>query len=239
MISCEPVIINFITYFGTIATFTIVYFADIPKLPFPVQGCLLEAENSPSPTAVKYLMLALWDFHFLRRTFEVLFVHIYNRRMPLIECVGAPIYYWVLALLNAQSISGTGFVITYIPLIVTGVIIFLIGEFGNAWCHLQLRFFRTKKQDKSFMSLETGHIMPHGNIFNYVSCPHYMFEIITWLGFFILTWTIPSALLLLLTVITLTVYGRKKHKAYVIEFDGELDRPLYPNTRKALIPFLF
>ena len=237
--SCDPVKINFLTYAGTSALFTAVFFIDMPHIPYPLQGCLLNSQGSESSKNVRYLALALWNIHFLRRTIEVLFVHIYKRRMPLVECIGAPIYYWFLALIIAWSIDGDYFQNPPLISVIIGAVIFVFGETGNAVCHLKLRFFRTQQQDASLISPETGHIMPHGMFFDSISCPHYTFEITTWTGFFLVVWTLPAGLLLLFTIITLAFYADKKHTAYVSEFDGEYDRPLYPESRKRLIPFVF
>lgn len=237
--SYDPVAVNSATYIGASAIFTAVFFTDMPQLPYPLQGCLLDWSERGISKHVTYLILALWNLHFVRRTVEVLFVHVYNRRMPGVECIGAPLYYWFLALFVGWSVNGDSFVLPSLPLAIFGAVIFLLGELGNARCHLQLRHFRTKEQDVSLTSPDTGHILPHGIFFNLVSCPHYTFEIVTWAGFFIVAWTLPSALLLSFTIITLAIYSDKKHSAYVSEFDGEYDRPLYPESRKRLVPFLF
>ena len=238
-LSCDPVLINFLTYAGTLALFTAVFFTDMPHLPYPIQDCLLNSQDAKYSRSVQYLAMALWNIHFFRRTSEVLFVHIYKRRMPLVDCIGAPLYYWFLALFISWSINGDSYQTFSLISAIIGTVIFLIGEAGNAWCHLKLRFFRTKEQDASLVSPETGHIMPHGVFFNHISCPHYTFEITTWIGFFLVVWTMPSALLLLFTIITLVIYADKKHTAYIGEFDGEYNRPLYPESRRRLIPFIF
>ena len=238
-LSCDPVKINFITYAGTSAIFTVVFFIEMPQLPCPIQGCSLNSSDAKWSKQIQFFAFALWNFHFVRRVVEVLFVHIYNRKMPLMECIGAPLYYWFFALFIAWSINGNTFQTLSLIATVIGAVIFLIGEFGNAWCHLQLRLFRTKQQEAHLISPETGHIMPHGVFFNHVSCPHYLFETLTWTGFFFVVWTLPAGLLLLATAITLAIYADKKHSAYVSEFDGEYDRPLYPQSRKRLIPFIF
>lgn len=239
--SFDPVKVNSITYTLTAVIFTVFYFIKLRKLPFPVQGCLLEADDIPYSMypQIKLLILVLWDLHFMRRLIEVLFVHTYNRKMPIFECIGAPMYYWPLAFLIAWSVNGDAYKMTYMPLLIIGTVVFLIGEFGNAWCHWQLRMFRERKHLVTMVSPETGHVVPYGGVFRFVSCPHYFFEIITWLGFFLVTWTLLAVLLLLFTIITLAIYSKKKHNAYHKEFDGEEGRPAYPKSRAALVPFIF
>ena len=115
---------------------------------------------------------------------------------------------------------------------------FLIGEAGNCFCHLKLRAFRKEKR-AGWLSPNSQHVLPHGFLFDCISCPHYSCEILSWLGFFLASWTLPAALFLLATIITLFVYAHKKHKAYQQEFDGLAGRELYPRNRKVLIPFVF
>ncbi len=235
----NPVFVNSVTYIGTAAIFTAVFFINMPDLPHPIQGNLIKKANNPNTEDLRYLILAMWNLHFIRRFIEVLFVHIYKRKMPLVESIGAPIYYWVLALFIAWSINKSSYKASSLYLIIPGVIVFLIGEIGNCWCHIQLRLFRTGNNDLALISPKTGHVVPHGCLFNLISCPHYFFEITSWLGFFLLTMTLPSELLLLCTIITLLIYSRKKHIAYIAEFDGKDERPMYPKHRKALVPFIF
>ena len=115
---------------------------------------------------------------------------------------------------------------SFLTLVILGSVIFLIGETGNCICHIQLRKFRDEKR-------------PTFLLFNHVSCPHYFFEILPWTGFFLAKWTLAAVLFLLATIITLVVYARKKHTAYLEEFDGKDGSELYPVNRKALIPFIY
>eukprot|EP00794_Sanderia_malayensis_P011906 gene11906-13140_t len=238
----SPVFVNSLTYIGTAAIFTAVFFIDMPDLPYPIQGNLVKQPKNGANSNLRYLIFALWNFHFIRRFIEVLFVHIYKRKMPAVESIGAPIYYWTFALFIAWSIDTKyTYKVSNLDLIIPGVILFIVGDIGNCWCHVQLRIFRTgNREEKSHLiSPKTGHIVPYGCMFNLVSCPHYFFEITSWFGFFLISMTLPSLLLLLCTIITLLIYSRKKHIAYLAEFDGKDERPLYPEHRKALVPFVF
>jgi hypothetical protein len=53
------------------------------------------------------------------------------------------------------------------------------------------------------------------------------------------TWTLAAVVFLAASATTLFIYAYKKHKAYLMEFDGLAGRDLYPRNRKALIPFIF
>ncbi|XP_028393572.1 very-long-chain enoyl-CoA reductase-like [Dendronephthya gigantea] len=236
----NPVFVNSLTYVGTLAFFILfLELPSLPTLPYPLNGSMLVSNDGDfaKNTNVKYLFITLWAIHFIRRTLEVLFVHNYKRRMPLVESVGAPIYYWFFAIWIAWSMRyKSGYEQSFMILVILGSVIFVIGEIGNCICHIQLRGFRNEKHP-NYISSSSGHVLPHGLLFNYVSCPHYFFEIVTWIGFFFATWTLASVLFLLATILTLVTYAYKKHKAYVHEFHGNDGG--YPPNRKALIPFIF
>ena len=132
----------------------------------------------------------------------------------------------------------SGYEQSFLALVILGSVIFLIGETGNCICHIQLRKFPDEKRP-TFISCVSRHVIPHGILFNHVSCPHYFFEILPWTSFFLVKWTLAAVLFLLATTITLVVYARKKHTAYLEEFDGKDGSELYPVNRKALIPFIY
>ena len=237
----NPVTVNAITYIGTLAIFMVAMFVPGIKLPFPLVGCLVEwkAENFGENQNLQYFFLSLWSVHFLRRTIEVLFVHEYKRKMPLVESIGAPVYYWFFSFWNGVALRhDNGYHQTYLPMLVVGSLLFFTGSAGNCKCHLQLRDFRKQKR-KSVLSEKSKHTLPYGFIFEYVSCPHYLFEILTWIGFLLTAWTLSSLLFLLATIATLVTYSYKKHGAYKQEFNGQDGRELYPRNRKALIPYIF
>lgn len=240
---CHPVFINSFTYVGTLVLFIITLeIPSLPALPFPLNNSMLISNDADfaKNKHMKYLFIALWALHFMRRTLEVLFVHRYKRRMPIIESAGAPVYYWFFAIWIAWSMrSESGYEQSFLVFVILGSLVFLIGEIGNCICHIQLRKFRNEKRTSFISSSASRHVLPHGLLFNYVSCPHYFFEILTWTGFFLATWTLPAVLFLLATIVTLVVYAGKKHKAYLQEFDGKDGNEIYPVNRKALIPFIY
>jgi len=238
----NPVVVNSATYIGTLAVFLVAMKVPRISLPyFPETGSLLVSNDAQfaANQDLEYLFIGLWFVHFLRRSIEVLFIHDYRRRMSFIETTGAPIYYWFFAFWIGVALRhDNGYKQTFLALILTGSIIFFLGELGNCYCHLKLRAFRKEKRQDA-LSQKSQHVIPHGFLFELVLCPHYLCEILSWLGFFLATWVLPAALFLLATVMTLVTYSLKKHKAYQQEFDGLAGRELFPKNRKALIPFIF
>lgn len=150
----SPVVVNSATYIGTLAVFLLaVKVPGISLTHFPATGSLLVSNNKKFSTNQdwEYLFIGLWSVHFLRRTVEVLFVHDYRRRMPLIESIGAPVYYWFFAFWTGVALRhDNGYKQTFLTLIVVGSIMFFLGEFGNSYCHFKLKAFRKERRQQSF-----------------------------------------------------------------------------------------
>ena len=109
---------------------------------------------------------------------------------------------------------------------------FLCGEIGNTWAHQKLRALRAQ----SGVSHKS---IPVGGLFEWVSCPHYFFEIMSWCGFFWVTRLWASAIFLSLGTAIVMSYAQARHRAYKKEFDGEDGRVSYPSRRKAVLPGIF
>jgi 3-oxo-5-alpha-steroid 4-dehydrogenase 1 len=75
--------------------------------------------------------------------------------------------------------------------------------------------------------------IPHGALFNYVSCPNYFGELLIWLGFAMLTFSLEGLTLFLMTFGNLCPRAIRYHRFYQEHF------PNYPKNRKTLIPFVF
>ena len=72
--------------------------------------------------------------------------------------------------------------------------------------------------------------MPRGGLFEHVSCPHYLGEIVEWTGWAILTWTWAGLVFALWTAANLVPRARALHRSNLEQF------PDYPGTRRVLIP---
>ncbi len=72
--------------------------------------------------------------------------------------------------------------------------------------------------------------IPRGGMFERVSCPHYLGEIVEWAGWALLTWTWAGLVFALWTAANLVPRARALHRAYREQF------PDYPANRAALIP---
>jgi steroid 5-alpha reductase family enzyme len=77
-----------------------------------------------------------------------------------------------------------------------------------------------------------GYSVPYGGMFSYVSCPNFLGEIIEWLGFALMSWSIAALAFALWTVFNLLPRAIDHHNFYKNTFKD------YPAERKAVIPFI-
>ena len=104
-----------------------------------------------------------------------------------------------------------------------GLIVLIIGVLINISADNTLLKLKEKKNEYQ---------IPKGFLYNYISCPNYLGEIIEWLGFAIMASSIPAFLFFLWTIFNLLPRAISHHKWYKNNFEN------YPNKRKAIIPFL-
>jgi hypothetical protein len=108
--------------------------------------------------------------------------------------------------------------------LISGVIIFITG------------FAINKYHDSILIKLRpvtgNGYKIPYGGLFKYVSCPNFLGEIISWVGFALVAFNLPALSFLIWTIINLGTRALDHHRWYIKEF------PEYDKYRKAVIPNL-
>ncbi len=110
------------------------------------------------------------------------------------------------------------------PEFIVGISVFIIGFIINNRSDTYLISLR-KGKDK-------GYVIPRKGLFKYISCPNFFGEIIEWLGFAIMTWSVAGLAFFLWTVFNLVPRALSHHKWYKKTF------PEYPQERKAVFPFI-
>ncbi len=120
---------------------------------------------------------------------------------------------------------GTNYTVSWLTDVrfLVGVILFIAGYVINKYADFILRTLR-KQQD--------GYSIPAGGLYNYISCPNYFGEIVTWIGWATLTWSLAGVVFVLWTVANLLPRAISHHKWYNETFAD------YPVQRKAIIPFV-
>ena len=174
-----------------------------------------------NPTIIQLIVFASVFIHFAKRVLESLFLHKYS----------GPIGVFT-TLMIAGFYSLAAFMIGYlnrVPLqtmdswFFFGIVLFVIGIIGNCNQHKLLADLRKD-------SLE--YKIPRGGLFEYVVCPHYLFEIITWLGIFLLSRHLGALLVLAFIIAYLSARSIRTLAWYREKFKD------FPAGRKGIIPFV-
>ena len=188
--------------------------------------------RAAAPSDHALLGAALWTAHFVRRTLESAFVHRYSK-----PSIGASdylveyVYYWGFGAWIAWSLSAPTQREPALALELLGLIVFALAELGNASAHRLLRNLRTAGGREKRI--------PRGFLFEWVSCPHYSCEILSWVGFNLATQTWAGVAFMLVSTGILAAWARARHLAYKEEFSGADGGPVYPAKRRALLPGVF
>ena len=110
------------------------------------------------------------------------------------------------------------------PNFILGGLVFIIGLVINLKSDNIL--LKLKKENK-------GYQIPHGFLYRYISCPNYFGEILEWVGFAIMTWSLPGFIFAVWTMANLIPRAYAHHTWYKKKFKN------YPQDRKTIIPFIF
>jgi len=175
------------------------------------------------------IAVSLWGIHYVHRAILFPFrLKTKGKKMPVVIVLSAIFFNTVNGFINGYWLSH------FIPedkvdlhtdiRLVIGAMVFATGFLLNQYHdHLLISL----RKDKT-----TGYQIPYGGLFRFVSCPNYLGEIISWLGFFIVTLSLPALAFLVWTLVNLVPRALDHHKWYKSEF------PDYPAKRKAVFPFL-
>lgn len=108
------------------------------------------------------------------------------------------------------------------PRFVVGVVLFAVGAGLNVWADYWLRHLRNvSRQDR---------VVPSSGPFRLACCPNLTGEIIEWVGFALLTWSLPGLAFALWTIANLVPRALWRRDWYRNNFDD------FPRERAALVP---
>ncbi|PVU90540.1 hypothetical protein BB561_004837 [Smittium simulii] len=179
----------------------------------------------------KYLyFMAL--FHYFKRELETVFVHRFSlSTMPYTNIFKNSAHYYILGGLfiaypNYSPIlaEGSPFASSISDLtLYLSLSLFLFFEFSNLITHITLRNLRPAGT--------TIRNIPKGYGFDLVSCPNYLFEIMSWVAYSLISrayiWVFIA-----FSTFQMFSWAIKKHKRYIKDFSD------YPKTRKAIFPYI-
>lgn len=179
------------------------------------------------------VMTCLFLLHYFQRSFIFPLLIRGKGTMPLAIILMGIIF----NLTNAYMIGGWLFYVspadTYpeswllSPLFIIGTVVFLAGMGINLQSDSIVRNLRKPG--------DTRHYIPRGGMYRYVTSANYLGEFTEWIGFAILTWSIPGAIFALWTFANLAPRARSIHKRYINEFGSEYSLL----DRRYIIPFIY
>jgi steroid 5-alpha-reductase/3-oxo-5-alpha-steroid 4-dehydrogenase 1 len=178
--------------------------------------------------AAPLVLGAMWMFHYVHRTFIYPFrVRTPGKRMPLVIAAMAFGFNCLNAYVVGRWISHLGeYPAAWLrdPRLIVGALFFFAG------------FDINYRADRLLIALrrpgEVGYRVPRGWLFERVSCPNYLGEIVEWFGFALATWSLAGLAFALFTTANIGPRAFAHHRWYRRTF------PDYPPGRKALIPFV-
>lgn len=168
--------------------------------------------------------------HFVKRELETLFVHKFSANtMPARNIFKNSFFYWTFSgLLCAYSIYSPRSLAARadeLAIDAVGTALYLFGEIGNAMVHLYLASLRS--------SGGTERKIPSGYGFSLVTCPNYMYEILSWVGIIVASRDWSVALFIAIGAAQMFTWAKGKESAYRKEFGDK-----YKKKRFALLPGL-
>ncbi|PVU97347.1 hypothetical protein BB559_002067 [Furculomyces boomerangus] len=105
--------------------------------------------------------------------------------------------------------------------VVFGAVIFLLGFWINIF------------HDEILIEIQRSKVKSQSGLFKYISCPHYLGEMIEWIGYSIACGGLPGWLFVVSTASNLIPRAYYLHKWYLKTF------PQYPQNKNVLIPYIF
>ena len=177
--------------------------------------------------ATPLVLLAMWQAHYLDRTFVFPFRLRPGGRTPVSVVAMGFLFNLVNAYLNARWLSELGsYTDAWLrsPAFIIGLIHFVTGYRIHRWADRVLAGLRRPG--------ETGYKIPRGGLYELVSCPNYFGELLEWTGFALAAGSLAGWTFVAFTAANLIPRALSHHRWYRQRF------PDYPRGRKAVLPFL-
>lgn len=199
----------------------------------------LYGSGSFEHTQTQKFAFAIVLLHFLKHELETIFVHKFsNATMPAFNIFKNSGHYWILSGFNlAYFIYGPSdklgvlkyfFHVNELPSsVVYGLFgLWVFAELSNLTTHLILSNLR-KGDSKVY-------VIPFGYGFNWVSCPNYFFESLSWLAYALLVGNWSAWIFLFVSSGQMWLWAVKKHQRYLKSFGDDYKKL----KRKIYIPFV-
>lgn len=181
----------------------------------------------------RIVMLLIFEIHYFQRSFIFPLLIRGKGRMPL-SIIAMSILFNSL---NALAQGGWLFYFSPLerytaawladPRFIIGTLIFFYGMYVNISSDSIIRNLRKPG--------DSAHYLPQGGLFRYVTSANYFGELLEWVGFAILTWSLSGALFALWTFANLGPRAARIYDRYKQEFPGQFN----PARVKRMIPFIY
>ena len=197
------------------------------EIPSPLLMIVFFLISEPK-NLVKIIFILLWLSHYIHRALIYPFTQSgRNKSYPLILVCMAFIFNWFNGFMNGYGIFhlmtyNISWLLSW--QFITGGVVFISGFIINKTADEMLRKMRNDNPAE--------YVIPNGWLFNYISCPHYLGEMIEWAGWAVITWSLPGFAFFIFTFANLFPRAISSHKWYKDNFED------YPESRKAVIPFI-
>jgi len=178
---------------------------------------------------VMLIVYALFMGHYINRVFIFpLQLRGRNRKMPILIAVMAIFFNLFNGFFNGYWLGylSPGYENSYMLdwRFMTGILFFLLGMYINIRSDQYLISLRKGK--------DNGYYLPEGGLFKYISSPNLFGEILEWLGWALICWSLPAFSFAIWTIANLVPRALDHHRWYKRSF------PNYPAERKAVIPYI-
>lgn len=179
-------------------------------------------------TIYHQLIFIAVTLHFAKRCLEVLFLHRYSGKISilttlLITWAYSSISYSIHESVNLFTKQETLATNTNLTLYF-GFGIFLLGQSSNLYHHILLSKLRSGETKE--------YKIPEGGLFSFVNCPHYLSEIIAWIGIAIMSkYLIVYGLVFIMSsyLFARSINTSRWYREKI---------PNFPSNRKSILPFL-
>jgi len=176
-----------------------------------------------------WLLLGLWELHYLQRAFVYPFRLRSTRPMPIVVVLMGLFFNGVNGWLNGRGLTLFGpelgrVAITH-PRVIVGTLLFLVG--------LAINWDADRRLHAMPRDADGGYTIPRGGLFELVTSPNYLGELIEWAAFAIACGSLAALSFFVWTVANLAPRAHAHHAWYKRTFAD------YPRERRALVPFVW
>ncbi|NNE27826.1 MAG: DUF1295 domain-containing protein [Saprospiraceae bacterium] len=194
------------------------------ELPALVLMPFLASTGPQAPNTYVWVLIALWVIHYFNRVLVFPFrLRTEGKRIPVFIVLSAFAFNVINGFVNGYYLGhwSTMELSFNEAHLIIGMLVFLAGMIINHQSDTIL--INLRKVNK-------GYQIPKGGMFEWVSCPNHLGEIIEWVGFAIVAWNLPALSFAVWTFCNLVPRTLNHHAWYKERFEN------YPEKRKAVIP---